>query len=71
MIVKRDYEVKNFVKQKYYTVELNCGSFTASSERIDIEINANDLISKVNGKTAVAVEVKKTLKLSIRQSSTI
>ncbi len=62
MIVKRDYEVKNFVKQKYYTVELNCGSFTASSERIDNEINANDLISKVNGKTAVAAEVKKDVK---------
>lgn len=58
MIVKRDHDVKNFVKQKYYTVELNCGSFVASSEKIDDEAAAADLISKVNGKNAIAVEVK-------------
>lgn len=62
MIVKRDYDVKNFVKQKYFTVELDCGGFTASSEKIDDESKADELIAKVNGKTAVAAEVKKEVK---------
>lgn len=62
MIVKRDYDVKNFVKQRYFTVELDCGGFTASSERIDDESKVNELIAKVSGKTAVAAEVKKEVK---------
>lgn len=62
MIVKRDYDVKNFVKQKYFTVELDCGGFTASSEKIDDESKADELIAKVKGKTAVAAEVKKEVK---------
>lgn len=62
MIVKRDYEVKNFVKKKYFTVELNCGAFTASSERIDVEGKADEIISIISGKTAVVTEVKKEVK---------
>lgn len=62
MIVGRDYDVKNFVKQKYFTVELDCGGFTASSDRIDDESKVNELIAKVSGKTAVAAEVKKEVK---------
>lgn len=62
MIVKRDNDVKNFVKQKYFTVELDCGTFTASSERIDNEGKADEIISKVSGKTAVVTEVKKEVK---------
>ena len=62
MIVKRDDDVKNFVKQKYFTVELDCGSLIASSERIDDENKANNLISLVNGKTAVVSEIKKEIK---------
>lgn len=61
MIVKRDYEVKNFVKQKYFTVDLNCG-FTAISERIDDESSANKILSLVNGKNAVLSELKKEIK---------
>jgi DNA topoisomerase-3 len=62
MIVKRDYDVKNFVKQKFFTVELDCGSFKATSERIDDETNANSLVSACNGKTAAVTEVKKEVK---------
>jgi len=62
MIVKRDYDVKNFVKQKYFTVELDCGGFTASSGRMDDEVKVNELIAKVSGKTAIAAEVKKEVK---------
>lgn len=62
MIVKRDYEVKNFVKQKYFTSDLNLGEFVASSERIDDENKANEIVSYCNGKSAVVTEVKKEVK---------
>ena len=35
MIVKRDDEIANFKKEKYYTVELELNGFTLSTERID------------------------------------
>ncbi len=59
MIVKRDADVKNFVKQKYFTVELNCGQFIAVSERIDDETAAAQLAAACNGSTAELTEVKK------------
>lgn len=62
MIVKRDYDVKNFIKQKYFNIELNCGSFTASSEKISDESKADELISKVSGKSATATDIKKEVK---------
>lgn len=62
MIVKRDYDVKNFIKQKYFNIELNCGSFTASSEKINDESKADELISKVSGKSATATDIKKEVK---------
>ena len=49
MIVKRDNDVKNFVKKKYFTVGLNCGSFIADSDRIDDENKADALVALVNG----------------------
>lgn len=62
MIVQRDYDVSNFVKQKYYTVELDCGTFTASSERIDDESKAHSITEACNGKNAVVASVKKEIK---------
>ncbi|MDE6678544.1 MAG: DNA topoisomerase 3, partial [Ruminococcus sp.] len=62
MIVKRDSDVKNFVKQKFFTVDLNCGSFIAVSERIDNESNAEKIAGLCNGKNAVVVELKKEIK---------
>ena len=35
MMVKRDDEIANFKKEKYYTVELELDGFTLSTERID------------------------------------
>ena len=62
MIVKRDFEVDNFVKQKYFTVDLDCGGFTLSSARIDDEQAALDLAAKCNGANAVIQEVKREVK---------
>lgn len=61
MIVKRDYDVKNFVRKKYFTVELDCG-FKASSERTEDEAYAERIVSSCNGKSAVVTEVKKEIK---------
>lgn len=61
MIVKRDNDVSNFVKQKYYTVDLDLG-FKAVSDRIDDENTADNLVSACNGKNAVVTEVKKEIK---------
>lgn len=62
MIVKRDYEVANFVKQKYFTVDLNCGSFIASSDRIDDETTARQLADRCNGRNASIQSLKKEVK---------
>lgn len=62
MIVQRDHDVKSFIKTKYFTVELDCGSFIASSERIDDEGKAVQLVSAVTGKDAVAAEVRKQIR---------
>ncbi len=59
MIVKRDYEAENFVKQKYFTVEIDCGAFTASSERIDDENAASEIVAKCNSKNAIVIESKR------------
>lgn len=62
MIVKRDSDVKNFVKQKFFTVDLNCGNFIAVSERIDDENKAVKISDLCNGKNAVVAELKKEIK---------
>ena len=62
MIVKRDYDVKNFVKQKFFTVELDCGQIKAKSERIDDEQIAEKIALLCDGKTANVIDVKKELK---------
>lgn len=62
MIVKRDFDVKNFVKQKFYTVELDCGTLTVSSARTDDETTADGIVSKCNGSTSVVTNVEKSMK---------
>ena len=61
MIVKRDADIANFVKQKYFTVDLDMG-FKAASARIDDENTADRLVSSCNGKTATVTDVKKEIK---------
>lgn len=62
MIVQRDFDVKNFVKQKYFTVDLNCGGFTLISARIDDENIADNLVNSCNGNTAKITSVKREIK---------
>ena len=62
MIVQRDTEVNGFVKQKYFTADLNCGAFTLSSARIDDEKSANALVSACDGCTVTISSVKREVK---------
>lgn len=62
MIVQRDSDVKSFVKQQFFTVELDCGEFIASSARFDDESKAKSIIEKCNGKTAVIKSFEKNIK---------
>lgn len=62
MIVQRDAEVNGFVKQKYYTADLNCGDFILSSARIDDENTADTLVSACDGKAVTISSVKREVK---------
>ena len=62
MIVQRDFDVKNFVRQKYFTVDLDCGDFTLISARIDDENIADNLVNLCNGNTAKITSVKREIK---------
>ena len=62
MIVQRDTEVNGFVKQKYFTADLNCGAFTLSSAGIDDEKSADALVSACDGCTVTISSVKREVK---------
>ena len=54
MIVQRDRDIENFVKSKYYTIEIDCGEFNAVSSkfesRSDVEMIAEKCkTARVNG----------------------
>ena len=59
MIVQRDAEVNGFIKQKYYTSDLNCGGFILSSARIDDENAADTLVSACDGSTVTISSIKR------------
>ena len=62
MIVQRDAEVNGFVKQKYYTADLNCGEFILSSARIDDENTADSLVYGCDGSKVTISSVKREVK---------
>lgn len=53
MIVKRDDEIANFKKEKYYTEELSTNGFTVSTDRIDDEVVAEQIINLVGDKIEI------------------
>ena len=62
MIVKRDRDVDNFVKQEYFTADLNCGDFTLSSARVDDENTADTLVNSCNNSSVTITAVKREVK---------
>ena len=59
MIVKRDDEIANFKKEKYFTVELSMNGFTLSTDRIDDEIAAEQLLNLVGDKIEITDVIQK------------
>lgn len=59
MIVKRDDEIANFQKEKYYTVELSTNGFTLSTDRIDDEVAAEQLLNLVGDKIEITDVIQK------------
>ena len=62
MIVQRDAEVNGFVKQKYYTADLNCGDFILFSARIDDGNAADTLVYGCDGSKVTISSVKREVK---------
>lgn len=64
MIAERDDKIKNFVKEKYFTVEIGTEQFPpfASSERIVDESSAKELADACNGSSALVKTVKSETK---------
>ena len=72
MIAKREEEIKNFVPKSYYGLKAKCGSFTltwkdkkSGSMSSFQKDRMEELRKSVNGKDAVAMQVKKTPKKSL------
>lgn len=61
MIVDRNYKVKNFIKEKFYTVDLNCETFTASSDRIEDRAVADELQVKTSCSNVTVKSVRKEI----------
>ena len=59
MIVKRDDEIANYQKEKYYTVELSTNGFTLSTDRIDDEVAAEQLLNLVDDKIEIIDVIQK------------
>ena len=59
MIVKRDEEISNFKKEKYYTVELSMNGFTLSTDKIGDEITAEQLINLMGDNIEITDVIQK------------
>ena len=59
MIVKRDDEIANYQKEKYYTVELATNGFSLSTDRIDDEVAAEQLLNLVGDKIEITDIIQK------------
>ena len=59
MIVNRENEINNFQKQKYYTVELDCGAISVCSEKITALSSAQSIQKNADGNTAFVKAIVK------------
>jgi DNA topoisomerase-3 len=57
MLVERDDQIRNFNKEKYFNVDLDCDGMTAVREKIFDETEADQLLGKCDGKNAVVASV--------------
>jgi DNA topoisomerase-3 len=58
MLVARENAIRDFVKTPYYSVLLNCGTFTASSEKMPEKGEAERIRALCDGKRAVVASIE-------------
>ncbi|MGL6200431.1 MAG: DNA topoisomerase 3 [Lachnospiraceae bacterium] len=59
MLVSRSQDIKNFVKEPFYTVELDCGMFKSSSEKMKDKNLAQSIQTACNAKNATIKSVER------------
>lgn len=59
LLVNREAEIAGFKKQKFYTVQLMAGGFTAEGDRLDDKKTAEDVRAACGGKTATVEKVER------------
>ena len=59
MIVGREDNISNFVKEPFYIVEISNGEFTAEREKLKDKQIADDICVSCNGKMAAVTDVKR------------
>ena len=57
MLVRREQDIREFVPKLYYTVELDLGDFTATTDKIVEKINAESIMLSCNNRTAVVTDI--------------
>lgn len=62
LVVDREAAISEFKKEKFYTVVLDCGKFTASSERCENRKAADHLSAACSTQAAVVKQVEKKQK---------
>lgn len=59
LIAKRDFEIENFKKEKYYTVEIDTGEIKLHTERINKIEKAQEILESVEEKIKIDEVIKK------------
>ena len=57
MLVRREQDIRDFVPKLYYTVELDLGAFTATTDKIVEKMNAESIMLSCNNRTAVVTDI--------------
>lgn len=55
LLTEREEEIKSFQKEKYYTLLIDCGTFTATSDKLTSKKDAEEALKKCSGKNAEVV----------------
>jgi len=59
LMVSREQEIAAFIKEPFYMIDLNCGDFTASGEKLKDRKSAEDVLTACDGQTAVVRSVER------------
>ena len=59
MIVEREHTIKAFIKEPFYTAIIDCGTFTASGEKLKDKQASEHICAFCDGKSAVVTTVEK------------